>query len=73
MLRDREVGPVRLRGFDTYGVRVADLATFRREIVGIDGRFTSDEIAQALRNMILTRIATMLGAGMILVFDLAAK
>lgn len=73
MLRDREFGPVRLRAFGTYEVRVADPATFLREIVGTDGRFTTDEISEALRNMILTRIATALGAGAIPVLDLAAN
>lgn len=73
MLRDREFGPVRLRAFGTYEVRVTDAPTFLREIVGTDGRFTTDEIAEALRNMILTRIATALGAGAIPVLDLAAN
>jgi membrane protease subunit (stomatin/prohibitin family) len=73
MLRDREFGPVRLRAFGTYEVRVTDPPTFLREIVGTDGRFTTDEIAEALRNMILTRIATALGAGAIPVLDLAAN
>lgn len=73
MLRDREFGPVRLRAFGTYEVRVTDAPTFLREIVGTDGRFTTDEIAEALRNMILTRIATALGTGAIPVLDLAAN
>ena len=47
-----EFGPVRLRAFGTYEIRIADPATFLREIVGTDGRFTTDEITM-LRNLIV--------------------
>ncbi|MCK5687627.1 SPFH domain-containing protein, partial [Myxococcota bacterium] len=33
MLRDAEFGPVRIRAFGTYAIRVKDAATFIREIV----------------------------------------
>src|SRR5262249_46638883 len=38
MLRDPEFGPVRLRAFGTYAIRVKDPAAFIREIAGTDGR-----------------------------------
>ena len=44
MLRDPEFGPVRLRAFGTYAIRVTDPAKFIREIVGTDGNFTTDEV-----------------------------
>jgi membrane protease subunit (stomatin/prohibitin family) len=43
--RDPEFGPVRLRAFGTYSVRVIDPAKFLTEIVGTDGEFTMDEIS----------------------------
>ena len=73
MLRDPEFGPVRLRAFGTYVVRVADPAVFLREIVGTDGRFTTDEIADQLRDMIVARFAGVLGGSGIPVLDLAAN
>src|SRR6059036_3066462 len=38
MLRDSEFGPVRLRAFGTYGIKVSDPATFLKQFVGTDGR-----------------------------------
>lgn len=73
MLRDPEFGPVRLRAFGTYVIRVLDAATFMREIVGTDGHFTTDEVTDQLRNMIVSRFATVLGASGIPVLDLAAS
>ncbi|MDW8444188.1 MAG: SPFH domain-containing protein [Acetobacteraceae bacterium] len=44
-----------------------------REIVGADGRFATDEISEALRNVVPNRIATVFAAGVILELDLAAN
>ncbi len=41
MLRDPEFGPMRLRAFGTYAIRVTDPASFLPEIVGTDGEFTA--------------------------------
>ena len=60
--RDPEFGPVRLRAFGTYVIRIADPAVFLREIVGTDGRFTTDEIANQLRNLIVSRFATVVAS-----------
>ncbi len=73
MLRDREFGPVRLRAFGTYTVRIAEPATFLREIVGTDAHFTTDEITNQLRNLIVSRFASILGESGIPVLDLAAN
>lgn len=73
MLRDREFGPVRLRAFGTYSVRVHEPATFLREIVGTDGHFTTGEITNQLRNLIVSRFATILGESAIPVLELAAN
>ena len=60
--RDPEFGPVRLRAFGTYVVRIKDPARFLREIVGTDGHFTSDEITGQIRNQIVSRFAPVLAA-----------
>ena len=73
MLRDAEFGPVRLRAFGTYCMRVKDAACFIREIVGTDGHFTTVEITNQLRNMIVTRFTDLLGESKIPVLDLAAN
>lgn len=72
-LRDPEFGPVRIRAFGTYGVRVKDPASFIREIVGTDGHFTTAEITDQLRNLIVSRFADLLGESRIPVLDMAAN
>lgn len=72
-LRDPEFGPVRLRAFGTYEVRVGDAAQFLKEIVGTDGYFTTDEISDQLRNVATSRFASVLGGSGIPVLDLAAN
>lgn len=73
MLRDPEFGPVRLRAFGTYAIRIKDPATFLREVVGTDGHFTVEEISAQLRNTVIARFSTIIGASGIPLLDLAAS
>jgi membrane protease subunit (stomatin/prohibitin family) len=71
--RDPEFGPVRLRAFGTYAIRIKDPAVFIREVVGTDGHFTVDEISEQLRNTIVARFGTIVAGSGIPVLDLAAS
>ena len=73
MMRDVEFGPIRLRAFGTYVVRVKDPAALIREIVGTDGHFKVEEIVNQLRDLIVSRFAEILGESKIPVLDLAAN
>ena len=73
MARDPEFGPVRLRAFGTYSMRVTDPALFMREIVGTDGEFTTDEISFQIRNVIVQAASQALAASGIPVLDMAAN
>jgi membrane protease subunit (stomatin/prohibitin family) len=73
MLRDAEFGPVRLRAFGSYVFRVSQADVFIREIVGTDGHFTTDEVTNQLRNLIVTRFTDALGESKLPVLDLAAN
>ncbi|MEM7082400.1 MAG: SPFH domain-containing protein [Pseudomonadota bacterium] len=73
MLRDKEFDVVRLRAFGTYEIRVLDAVAFLREVVGTDGHYTTNEITNQLRNLILSRFANVLGESDIPVLDLAAN
>ncbi len=73
ILRDPEFGPVRLRSFGTYVARVSEPAKFMKEIVGTEGRFSVEEVAEQLKNLIVTRFSDMLGESKIPVLDLAAS
>ena len=73
MCRDPEFGPVRLRAFGTYSMRVGDPAKFMQEIVGTDGEFTADEISFQIRNVILQEMSQVLAKSGIPVLDMAGN
>jgi membrane protease subunit (stomatin/prohibitin family) len=73
MTRDPEFGPVRLRAFGTYTMRVADPGRFMTEIVGTDGEFTTDEISFQIRNIIVQAVSRTLAGSPIPVLDMAAN
>ncbi|XDA99361.1 SPFH domain-containing protein [Sulfitobacter sp. LCG007] len=71
--RDPEFGPVRLRAFGTYSIRVADPARFMTEIVGTDGEFTTSEITFQIRNVLVQEVSRTLARSNISVLDMAAN
>ena len=73
MARDPEFGPVRLRAFGTYTIRVNDPARFLTEIVGTDGEFTMDEISFQIRNIIVQEFSKTIAGSGIPVLDMAAN
>ncbi len=73
VMRDPEFGPVRLRAFGTYAVRVTDPGRFIREIVGTDGEFTTDEITFQIRNVIVQEFSRVLASSGVPVLDMAAN
>ncbi|OSP54975.1 SPFH domain-containing protein [Pseudoruegeria sp. SK021] len=73
ILRDPEYGPVRVRAFGTYTIRVSDPARFMVEIVGTDGEFTMDEISFQVRNIIVQEFSRVIAASGIPVLDMAAN
>ncbi|MEM9139053.1 MAG: SPFH domain-containing protein [Pseudomonadota bacterium] len=73
MMRDPEFGPVRMRAFGTYTIRVSDPGLFLQEIVGTDGEFTVDEVQFQLRNVLVSRFSNALASSGIPVLDLAAN
>jgi len=73
IIRDPEFGPVRMRAFGTFVVRVSDPAKFIREIVGTSGHFILGDVSEQLKNLIVTRFSDMLAESKIPVLDLAAN
>jgi membrane protease subunit (stomatin/prohibitin family) len=73
MLRDPEFGPIRLRAFGTFAIRVSDPAVFLKNVAGTNSRFTLDGINDQLRDMLVARFADVLGEAKVAALDLAAK
>ncbi len=73
ILRDPEFGPMRIRAYGTYAIKVTDPALFLREIVGTDGEFTMDEISFQIRNIIVQEFSRVIAQSGIPVLDMAAN
>jgi membrane protease subunit (stomatin/prohibitin family) len=73
MTRDPELGPVRLRVFGTYAVRVNDAESFVRELVGANSSYTIGQISDQLRDLVVARFSELLGENTIPVLQLAAN
>lgn len=73
MLRDAEFGPVRLRAFGSFALKVTDARKFIKEIAGTQAHFTTEEIGDQLRNLIVTRFTDVIGESKIPILDLAAN
>ncbi len=72
-LRDQEFGIVRVTAFGLYSMRLKDGPLFIREIVGTDGRFTTEGIEDNIRGKIGTRIKETIAESKIPVIDLETK
>jgi membrane protease subunit (stomatin/prohibitin family) len=73
MTRDPELGPVRLRVFGTYALRVNDAESFVRELVGANSSFTIGQITDQLRDLVVARFSELLGENTVPVLQLAAN
>jgi membrane protease subunit (stomatin/prohibitin family) len=73
MLRDPEFGPVRLRAFGTYALRVKLPQALLKQLVGTNRRFTLEDIQGQLRELIVSRFADALGECKVAALDLASK
>ncbi|HAY81981.1 MAG TPA: hypothetical protein DCY79_19430 [Planctomycetaceae bacterium] len=72
-LRDKDFGMVRLRSFGKYSFRVTDGSLFLNTIVGTQGKYTTDEVSDFLKDLIVSRMTDLLGTLGISMLDLPAK
>jgi membrane protease subunit (stomatin/prohibitin family) len=68
--KDRELGIVRLRGFGNYTLRVVQPLLFINTLVGTQGVYSTDEISEYLRDVIISRLNDLLGESLQSIFDL---
>lgn len=73
MMRDADFGIVRVRAFGSYAMRVSDPALFLKELAGTDWQFTTEEVSNHIRNIIVSKFSEAVAAAGIPVIDLAAK
>jgi membrane protease subunit (stomatin/prohibitin family) len=68
--RDTELNYVQLRASGKFSIRVTDPRQFILEIVGTQGKYTTMEIEDYLRDEIVSRLNTVLGKNLKTVFEL---
>lgn len=70
--RDTELGMVRLRAFGTYSIRVSDPQLLVGQIVGARGSYSTGQIDEFLRSIILNQFNDLLGDVHTSILDLQA-
>ncbi|MBN2577914.1 MAG: SPFH domain-containing protein [Pirellulales bacterium] len=71
--RDTDFGMVRLRGFGKYSFRVLESQNFVQTIVGTQGKYTTEMATSYFRDLIVSRLADVLGGLKVGMLDLAGK
>ncbi len=71
--RDAEFGVVRLRSFGKYSFRVTDALLLVNTLVGTQGKYTTEEVTAFLRDLIVARLADVLGAFRARLLDLPGQ
>jgi len=72
-MKDPDFGIVRLRGFGRYSFRVVDAPLLINEIVGTQGKLTTDEIGSYLRDLLVSGLTDLLATANIGLLQMAAK
>ena len=73
VFRDKDFGMVQLRANGTYSMAVADPQQFVNKIVGTQGLYSTDQVSDYLRQIIVSRFNSTLGAQMTSLLDLTAQ
>jgi len=73
IVRDAQLGPVRLRAYGTYAMRLVDPRRFVEQLSGTTAGFATDQIVDQLRDLIVARVSGVLADGGISIYELSAR
>ena len=73
MMRDKDFGNVRLRGFGTYSFKVVDVKTFMQEVFGTNQLYTVADITNHNRPLLVQGVTDAIGESKVSALDLAAS
>jgi excisionase family DNA binding protein len=73
MMRDNELGVVRVRAFGTYDFRIINPPLFLKEVAGSDHDFTLEEFIETMRSRIASVFSDALASANIPLFDIASR
>lgn len=72
-VRDKELGPIRIRAHGNYAYHITEPRTFFTKISGTKPTYTTDDLEGQLRTNVLTAIASFLGSAEVNFIDMAAN
>lgn len=72
-VRDSEFGAVQLRAFGMYDYRISDPAKLFSEVTGVTADYSREQLDEPLRNVVMTRLASVFGSSGIAFLDMAAN
>lgn len=73
LIRDADYGAVRVRGFGTYSFSVKDAFVFMTELSGTNSSYTTQDITDHIRSMLVMGISDAIGESGIPVLDMAGN
>ncbi len=73
MLRDEDLGIVRVRAFGTFDFHIIDPKKFLKEVAGSDQNFRLDEFSDTMRSRIVSVFTDALATAKVPVFDVASR
>lgn len=72
-MRDNDFGTIRIRAYGTYAFKVTDPAVFLKELFGTNSSFTTEDITNYLRSMLVAGISDTIAESKIGALDLASN
>jgi len=73
MMRDQDLGIVRVRAFGTFDFKVVEPKLFLKEVAGSDQNFRLDEFSDTMRSRIVSVFTDALATAKVPVFDVASR
>lgn len=69
-LRDKDFGLVRLRSFGKFSYRVTDSTLFIDRLVGTQNRYTTDQVTEYMKDLIVSRLTDLIATSNMGILDL---
>ena len=73
MMRDKDFGMIRLRGFGAYAFRVSEPKVFMKELLGTSASYHADDIKEYLKKIIVSGLADYIAESGLSALDLAMR
>lgn len=70
ILRDKDFGLVRVRGFGKFSFRVVDSTLLIDRLVGTQGKFTTDQVTSYMKDLIVSRLKDLIASSNMGALDL---